>query len=364
VTACGARVGERRSIPVRHAASWARPRWPLIAAVGLAVAALGLVAWVLARSRDQAVAWTERPEVLQAIDDVLDQFLEETGITGARVAIAPTTGPHLSLVRGDRPDEPVQLYSLTKPFVAVVARRLAERDEVDLDAPIGPLPSLADPDAFADVSIADLLEHRVGMTDYRALIEPDEVVPMPELLDRVVADFPPERSEGQFYSTSGYLAVGVVLEQATGTSWDRLVAQEVLEPLGLADTFVGDPEASGSRHAAGAMFSTMDDLSRFGVALFRDRSLVSRSSLERMIPRDGEIFGAGLWALCPCAADGTGHVAAGHPGETAVLYWFRDSGTIIALDLDETMWVPSGRPGQVDALAGRLDRLVTAGVRP
>jgi CubicO group peptidase (beta-lactamase class C family) len=142
------------------------------------------------------------------------------------------------------------------------------------------------------------------------------------------------------------------------------VAQEVLEPLGLADTFVGDPEASGSRHAAGAMFSTMDDLSRFGVALFRDRSLVSRSSLERMIPRDGEIFGAGLWALCPCAADGTDHVAAGHPGETAVLYWFRDSGTIIALDLDETMWVPSGRPGQVDALAGRLDRLVTAGVRP
>jgi len=157
----------------------------------------------------------------------------------------------------DRPVTPESVFeaaSATKMLTTVIALRLAERGVLDLDRdvnaylkswriPSGPLT------AATPVTLRLLLTHRAGIN------RPDKGLPYdeqrPPTLPQVLAGAPPainqgvvvERAPGSShqYSNIGFLAVQLVLEEATGKKYEQLASELVFKPLGLDASTVSHP---------------------------------------------------------------------------------------------------------------------------
>jgi CubicO group peptidase (beta-lactamase class C family) len=153
------------------------------------------------------------------------------------------------------------LASLTKLYVASAAARLVERGALDLDSPASRwLSALGG--ARSGVTVRHLLAHASGLAAWRPWHEavardalgrlsflPPGERPGPEALvpafqrgrEIVLAALASEKLEAPpgaraVYSDLGFIALGLLLEQVAGASLDRLVAAEVLDPLGLERT--------------------------------------------------------------------------------------------------------------------------------
>jgi D-alanyl-D-alanine carboxypeptidase len=157
------------------------------------------------------------------------------------------------------------------------------------------LPDL--PDAWADVTLRQLLNHTSGVPDFihassfaDAVGESLGQAPLPEELLAFVEDQPLTFPAGSHsaYSNSDNIAVGLMIESATGQPYPDVLAEQVLEPLGLSETSLpegveipepfihgyaiengGAPEdvsnllAAGWAWASGGVVSTPNDLNDF-----------------------------------------------------------------------------------------------------
>lgn len=127
------------------------------------------------------------------------------------------------------------IASLTKLFTAVVILGLVEQGLLDLDAPVAThLPSYAR-DGRDRVTVRHLLTHSSGL--------PAEIFfwrqPSPLASRRAAVLACPLTAEPGtrfLYSCVGYITLGLLAEQLTGSSLDRLVRERVCAPLGLART--------------------------------------------------------------------------------------------------------------------------------
>ncbi len=127
---------------------------------------------------------------------------------------------------------PFNIASVTKPFTAIVAIRLARRRMIDLAAPLGRwLPWV--PEAFRAVELRRLLTHTSGVVrDIRGHNDDDpDVREYRARVERAEPSFPAgDRFE---YSNTGYTLLGWALEAAAGKGLDSLLAQEIFQPLGM-----------------------------------------------------------------------------------------------------------------------------------
>ena len=161
------------------------------------------------------------------------------------------------------PAGPETLYragSITKIVTAVAALRLAAAGVIDLDEPVARrvpeivgLAGLQTTDR--PITIRDLATHTAGL----------EREPSSSLAARgaragwkrkTLASIPlTERrsSPGSAYEYSnvGYAVLGLALERAAGRPFEVLVAAEVLEPLGMRNSFFAVPRRERNRLAAG-----------------------------------------------------------------------------------------------------------------
>lgn len=135
----------------------------------------------------------------------------------------------------------VDVGSVTKPFTAMLALRLADRGRISLDDPLGRwLPEL--PAVAARPTLRELLTHRGGCRDYLDAtfadgfaVRPDDGVS--EFHRHVTsANFAP--GQARLYSNSGYALVSLALERAADKPFELALREEVLDPLGLARTRV------------------------------------------------------------------------------------------------------------------------------
>ena len=151
------------------------------------------------------------------------------------------------------------IASATKSFTALAVAAMAERGEVDLEAPL----AAWSPDSGVSAGIAeritltDLLSHRSGVENgpiaFRTAYSGDWT---PELLWRLTAET--RAREGGAYGTfaytnSGYNLATVLIAHRWGRDWRALVQGEVLAPLGMTDTtaFIDEARAGGATVAAG-----------------------------------------------------------------------------------------------------------------
>jgi D-alanyl-D-alanine carboxypeptidase len=195
-------------------------------------------------------------------------------------------------------------------FMAVTVLQLVEEGALELDAPVATwLPDLL-PDGDA-ITVRQLLQHTSGLYDYledrrfviQAYEDPERVFEPQELVEyaiRFPSLFEPGAEDSWDYSSTNYVVLGMLVEEVTGDSLAAALRARIFEPLGLARTFSVPPD-----HVAGAqshgysentdqtevalsfaygtanIVTTIEDLRRFGEALFAD---------ELLEPESGELM--------------------------------------------------------------------------
>lgn len=154
------------------------------------------------------------------------------------------------------PDTPVCLFSATKAVTAVLAHKLAEQGELDLDAPVARyLPDFAQ-HGKGRITVADVLSHRSGVARPKipkaertpALLEhPDRI------LKYICAAQPHDVGRFSYHAlTAGYL-IGAIVERVTGIGLNEYLEATLRQPLGMRYFTYGLPAAQRAQVAQNYM---------------------------------------------------------------------------------------------------------------
>ncbi|HVC94909.1 MAG TPA: serine hydrolase [Pirellulales bacterium] len=212
-----------------------------------------------------------------------------------------------------------RLGSITKQFTAMAVMILQEQDKLHVGDPVGTNVDDA-PEAWNDVTIHHLLSHTSGIPSFTSFPDYPKKWMLPQTLPEMVARFkdkPLEFEPGEkfAYSNSGYLLLGAIIEKASDMTYEAFLRQEVFEPLGMLDTGYdhhatilqnraagytrdGDQLANAAYidmsqpHAAGALYSTVEDLLRWDRALTSGKLITAESKATMFTPvRDNYAYG-------------------------------------------------------------------------
>jgi CubicO group peptidase (beta-lactamase class C family) len=207
------------------------------------------------------------PAELQAL---LDEAARSLGVVGAQLAVFDGRELHelaTGLAVRERKlavttDTLFQIGSTTKVFNAAVIMALVDRGVLDLDRPVKTWITdfkLSDRDATERVTLRHLLSMSSGIDNgpYQDYGRGDDA------LDRYVAAlaeiphiFEPGTAFG--YANAGSCVAGLAAERATSKTWEALLSDMVLGPLGLrqsathAEDLLFHPVALGYSYRAGA----------------------------------------------------------------------------------------------------------------
>jgi CubicO group peptidase (beta-lactamase class C family) len=147
-------------------------------------------------------------------------------------------------------DSIIVVASSTKGATAICANLLAQRSELDLDAPVAQYwPEFAAA-GKQDIPVRWLLSHRVGLPVLDKPLTIEEYLAWEPPVNALAAQTPkwePGTAHGYHAMTYGWL-VGEVVRRVSGKSLGTFFADEVAGPLGL-DFWIGLPESEESRVA-------------------------------------------------------------------------------------------------------------------
>lgn len=148
-------------------------------------------------------------------------------------ADAPRTRPW-------RQDTLATILSATKGLTSTCVHQLAERGEIDLDAPVARYwPEFAQA-GKQNVTIAMVLSHRSGVLGPRTRLRWQDVADWDLVCERLAAAEPwwePGTAQGYHLATFGFI-LGEVVRRVTGRTLGRYLRSEIAEPLG-ADVHIG-----------------------------------------------------------------------------------------------------------------------------
>ncbi|GAB4000766.1 serine hydrolase [Glycomyces albus] len=239
------------------------------------------------------------------------------------------------------------LGSVTKAFTAVAVLSLVAEGAMGLDAPVARILGAERRPATLreDVAVRHLLAHTSGIADYfeeatataawveefAALWRDRPVYRMLEPSDflGLFGDLPPYRAPGERfqYSNAGYILLGLVIEEVSGSAYPEAVAERVFGPAGMGGSgfFAADevhpdiatgylpPRGPGrpwrtNVFAApavggpdGGAFATAADLDRY-LSAYAHGDLVGRPLLDEALKPHGRIgddsaMGLGVYLL-------------------------------------------------------------------
>jgi len=185
---------------------------------------------------------------VRALQESLDYWRVQSCAPGVSAAVR--IDGHLYW-NGNSSDEPFPstprfpIYSITKTLTSISALRLHEAGQLPVASKVARwLPDLSLPPS---ITVGHLLQHTSGIGDYGSLREYHEAVrtrPSQPWNDQQFIDAVLPRGllfepgGGWAYSNIGYMLLRLILEKATGESFQQCVYDLVISPLGLRDTFV------------------------------------------------------------------------------------------------------------------------------
>ncbi|HEY3505970.1 MAG TPA: serine hydrolase domain-containing protein [Actinocatenispora sp.] len=217
---------------------------PARAALTRGLAAAAAIATLLVGT-PAAQAAPARPVDGAAVDSLVRDYLDRTGLPGAEVAV--THGRDVVRVAGYGHDSagrqvtgrtPMPVASLSKSFTALAVLQLVEEHKVDLDAPVHtyvPDFRLADPRG-ARITVRQLLDQTSGMSDAEF---PDLRLAQPNTLDGAVrrlhgAGLDSAPGAKFHYHNPNYQVAGRLVELVSGESYDTYLRRHVFTPLGMS----------------------------------------------------------------------------------------------------------------------------------
>lgn len=250
--------------------------------------------------------------------------------------------------------------SITKSFTAALLLRAVEQGRVKMDEPIGSLAAAPWFTLSEELTLRDVLTHRSGLVNYTdtAAWRRDwtSVDGWESALRAVQAEgLAFEPGSRIAYSSSNYILAGVVVSQLYGRGVEDVITNDLLEPLGLADTRVGPGRAGAPGNGTGNMRGTIEDLSRWAVAMWRDRSVLGEAGNAYADWADPEnLIGFGSFSYCPCRATGSRVAPAGigANGAGTTVRYYRSTDTVVAVR------VPEGMTPEVEELIASVLRAV------
>lgn len=126
--------------------------------------------------------------------------------------------------------------SAGKMFTAVAVGQLVEKGQIDLDAPIGRHVDGLTAEA-SNVTVRQLLTHSSGLGNF---FTPDNAAAigsaktLKELKPFIANDVPAFEPGSRFaYSNSGFLLLGLLIEETSGQAYDAYVAEHIFVPTGM-----------------------------------------------------------------------------------------------------------------------------------
>ena len=239
------------------------------------------------------------------------------------------------------PETVHHIGSLAKQFAAAAVLALLEEERLQLEDPIGRfLPDV--PRDKRAITIHHLLTHTSGLPadlfGYGALPDPGRARVMERILSAELESVPGVEYR---YSNAGYTLLTMIVEIASGQSFEDFLHSVLLEPAGLERTgFVGDSLRFGEEDVALGFWGRYSQPSPRGRDLrwtsMPGEVLASSGDLYRWFRalQGGEVLGAeSVEAMFTAQAAGYGygwHVRSGEDGSTGVVFHNGDAGEYAA----------------------------------
>jgi len=211
------------------------------------------------------------------------------------------------------PDTKFRIASITKTFTAVLIMQLVETSKIDLNGKLTDYLPFYRKDTGERVTIHHLLSHSSGIPDHLRIpgFWQNQL-----LLQYSRKDFVQRYCSGDLefepgfkyqYSNSGYYLLGLIIEEVTGESFETVLHDNILDPLGMKNTgldnnrvvlknratgyvksgfdFLNVPYLNiDNIFASGQMYSTAKDLYLFDQALYSNQLLAPQFRAKLFTP--------------------------------------------------------------------------------
>jgi CubicO group peptidase (beta-lactamase class C family) len=260
-----------------------------------------------------ALAQQPAPD-FSVLEKVALDELKQTNTPGCAVAIV--SGDRLVFAKGfgtsnietGAPVLPEMLFrigSTTKMFTAAALLTLAEEGKLKLDEPVGKYVKGLNP-KVAQVTAHQLLTHTAGIIDGAVMFGPHDDRALGDNLRSWKEDYClTEPGKIISYSNPGYWLAGLVIEEVGGKAYADQMAERLFKPLGMQSTTLRPTMAmtfplalghdaagraqptvirpmadNASNWPAGSIFSSVNDLARFTIALMNDGKLDGKQVLS------------------------------------------------------------------------------------
>jgi CubicO group peptidase (beta-lactamase class C family) len=240
------------------------------------------------------------------------------------------------------PEVKFRLASLTKQFTSMLIMQQVAKGTIKLDGHLSDYLPYYRQDTGSKVTISQLLSHTSGIPDYTDAPKPDLRIhySVDDLVKKFCSgDLQFEPGTKYLYDNNGYFLLGAILEHVTGKTYEVLVKENIFVPLGMKDSgydhladilakrasgyeqdLAGVVNATplldtgGQPYAAGALYSTVEDLYKWDQALYTDK-LVPNDLKQKLFTPNLQYYGYG-WAIRSIPADepGAGRTMIQHLG--------------------------------------------------
>ena len=259
------------------------------------------------------------------------------------------------------PDTKFRIGSVTKQFTAAAILKLQEKNLLSVNDKLSKF--IPDFPRGDEVTIHHLLTHTSGIHSYTGkndfvsrvtkTISPDSLVAE---IKRDTYDFNP--GERMLYNNSGYFLLGYIISKVSGKSYEAYLKETFFDPLKMENTGVHyagiklKNEAKGYANAndkneainwdmswagaAGAMYSTVDDLMKWNEALHSGKVLDKKSldaALTPAVLKNGDEppmkYGYGLMFSKYRGADIISHGGGLHGFITQLAYYPKEKLTVV-----------------------------------
>jgi D-alanyl-D-alanine carboxypeptidase len=258
---------------------------------------------------------------------LLDKTVKAYGVKGASMAVYfPGQGVWTGVSGISSPGVPITpemrfgIGSNSKLFLAIAILKLQEQGILSLDDQIHKwLPSIKYVDS--STTIRQLLQHQSGIFDFTndnqsffqdsVFKDTAHVWTTKEILKNIgPPHFAP--GHGSSYSNTGYLIAGMIVEKATGKTWQKVLRETILDPLKMGNTFIALAEAPNGpvAHewwndteipsspmtsefsqvgACGSIFSTTEEMIQWYRIVLSD-TILSAASMKQLMDYEPSAF--------------------------------------------------------------------------
>jgi CubicO group peptidase (beta-lactamase class C family) len=234
------------------------------------------------------------PDIDRFVNDLLQRLPE---VPSVALSIVRDGKPYYTRVYGRSGGTAYYIGSTTKAYTGLACAVLAQRGQLDLDAPIGKyLPEVTGP--AGEVTLRRYLTHTSEIDNdaitFRTAFSGEHTA---SLLMAVLSESKPGKP-GFSYDNLGYVVASLVIERVTGKRWQDALDDLVFTPLGMNQTTAYMSEAARWRmatpyaitrtgemaplgfmkndrmmHAAGGIVTTPDDVNRWLAANINQETL-------------------------------------------------------------------------------------------